>query len=101
MGSTLGKIVSGVTLAAMPTPLLSRMHAPVSADNSLRRKLNNWLVNAPLFNREHAARVFAETGIDAILTNDPVGIYHLTGISPVTDKMVPKQFEAYALLVAD
>ena len=64
-------------------------------------KLSAWLANDPLFNRENAAKVMAEAGVDALLVSDPQSIYHLTAVNPITNLMAPKPFETYALLTAD
>lgn len=102
----IGTTISGIALAAMPMPSSAaagrgETEADLSPSSAISRKLNSWLADAPLFNREHAARVLAESDLDALLISNPVSIYHLTGISPVTNRMFPRPFEAYALLMAD
>ena len=72
-----------------------------SPANAVTGKLNTWLADNPLFNRENAAKVLAEAGVDALLVSNPTGIYHLTSVNPITNMMTPKPFENYALLTAD
>ena len=102
----IGTTLSGAALAAMSAPTLaaakgSKASTARSSVSAINRKLNSWMANAPLFNRENAAKVLAESSVDALLTSDSVSIYHLTGIRPVTNLMFPRPFEAYALLMAD
>ncbi len=85
----------------MPAPSFAKKSANIAPADPINSKLNSWLVDAPHFNRENAAKVLADGRLDAVLTSDPVSIYHLTGISPVTNMMFPRPFEAYALLMAD
>lgn len=73
----------------------------VSPTNLITGKLNSWLADNPLFNRENATKVLKEAGVDALLVSGATNLFHLTAVKPITNTMMPVPPEAYALLTAD